>query len=47
MPPGMDAQKAMTIGTAGLTSMLSVMALEEGGITPEKGTIVVTGESGG
>lgn len=47
MPAGMDAQKAMTIGTAGLTAMLCVMALEEGGITPDKGTVVVTGAAGG
>lgn len=47
MPAGMDAQKSMTIGTAGLTAMLCVMALEEGGITPGKGTVVVTGAAGG
>ncbi len=47
MPEGMDAHKAMAIGTAGLTSMLSVMALEDGGITPNKGTILVTGAAGG
>ncbi|MCO4756924.1 MAG: oxidoreductase [Oceanospirillaceae bacterium] len=47
MPAGMDAKMAMTIGTAGLTSMLCVMALEEGGVTPDKGTIVVTGAAGG
>jgi acrylyl-CoA reductase (NADPH) len=47
MPQGMDAKKAMTIGTAGFTSMLCVMALEEGGITPDKGTILVTGAAGG
>ncbi len=47
MPEGMDAKTAMEIGTAGLTSMLCVMALEEGGITPDKGTIVVTGAAGG
>ncbi|MBU2964643.1 MDR family oxidoreductase [Amphritea sp. 2_MG-2023] len=47
MPAGMDAKMAMSIGTAGLTSMLCVMALEEGGITPDKGTILVTGASGG
>lgn len=47
MPAGMDAQKSMTIGTAGLTAMLCVMALEEGGITPDKGTVVVTGAAGG
>lgn len=47
MPQGMDAKTAMEIGTAGLTSMLCVMALEEGGITPDKGTVVVTGAAGG
>lgn len=47
MPAGMDTQKSMTIGTAGLTAMLCVMALEDGGITPDKGTIVVTGAAGG
>lgn len=47
MPTGMDAKTAMIIGTAGLTSMLCIMALEEGGVTPDKGTIVVTGAAGG
>lgn len=47
MPDGMDAAKAMSIGTAGLTAMLCVMALEEGGITPDSGTVVVTGAAGG
>ncbi|WP_158782022.1 MDR family oxidoreductase [Pantoea sp. BAV 3049] len=47
MPAGLDGRKAMIIGTAGLTAMLCVMALEEGGITPESGEVVVTGASGG
>ena len=47
MPEGMDAEKSMAIGTAGLTAMLCVMALEEGGITPDKGSVVVTGAAGG
>ncbi|MBU2966102.1 MDR family oxidoreductase [Amphritea sp. 2_MG-2023] len=47
MPEGMDAAKAMSIGTAGLTAMLCVMALEESGITPDRGTVVVTGAAGG
>lgn len=47
MPEGLDGRRAMIIGTAGLTAMLCVMALEEGGITPEEGEIVVTGASGG
>ena len=47
VPEGMDAQAAMVIGTAGLTAMLSVMALENHGVSPEKGDVVVTGASGG
>jgi acrylyl-CoA reductase (NADPH) len=37
----------MIIGTAGFTAMLCVMALEDAGIRPESGEIVVTGASGG
>ncbi|EXU75396.1 MULTISPECIES: MDR family oxidoreductase [Erwinia] len=47
LPEGLDGRKAMIIGTAGLTAMLCVMALEEGGITPDSGEVVVTGASGG
>ena len=47
MPAGLDARKAMMIGTAGLTAMLCVMALEQSGVTPEQGDILVTGASGG
>jgi len=47
MPKGLDGRKAMIIGTAGFTAMLCVMALEEAGIRPESGEIVVTGASGG
>ena len=47
MPDGMDADKAMAIGTAGFTAMLCVMALEEGGVTPDKGPVIVTGAAGG
>jgi len=39
--------KTMQIGTAGLTAMLCVMALEEGGVTPESGPIIVSGAAGG
>ncbi|MFK3660651.1 MDR family oxidoreductase [Scandinavium sp. NPDC088450] len=46
-PEGMDARQAMIIGTAGFTAMLCVMALEDAGIKPEDGEIVVTGASGG
>ena len=47
LPEGMDPVRTMQIGTAGLTAMLCVMALEEGGVTPESGPIVVSGAAGG
>lgn len=47
MPEGLDARKAMIIGTAGFTAMLCVMALEDAGITPDSGEVLVTGASGG
>lgn len=47
MPAGLDARKAMIIGTAGFTAMLCVMALEDAGVTPQSGEVVVTGASGG
>lgn len=47
MPEGLNQRKAMIIGTAGLTAMLCVMALEEGGVLPESGEVLVTGASGG
>ncbi len=43
MPQGLDARKAMIIGTAGFTAMLWVMALEDAGVRPQDGEIVVTG----
>ncbi|WP_108650425.1 acrylyl-CoA reductase (NADPH) [Dongshaea marina] len=47
LPQGMDEKQTMAIGTAGLTAMLCVMALQDGGITPDMGPILVTGASGG
>lgn len=47
MPDGMTAAHAMAIGTAGYTSMLCVMALEDAGIMPDSGEILVTGAAGG
>lgn len=47
LPDGMKPTDAMAIGTAGYTAMLSVLALEKAGITPDKGPIIVTGASGG
>lgn len=47
LPAGMEEVRTMQIGTAGLTAMLCVMALQEGGVTPESGTIIVSGAAGG
>ncbi|GLS29823.1 putative quinone oxidoreductase, YhdH/YhfP family [Mesorhizobium albiziae] len=47
LPEGMSARDAMAVGTAGYTAMLSVMALERHGITPDRGPVVVTGAAGG
>ncbi|MCG9729489.1 oxidoreductase [Shewanella sp. Isolate13] len=47
MPAHCDAAKAMQIGTAGLTAMLCVQALQNAGVKPEDGEILVTGASGG
>jgi len=47
LPDGLDPKQAIAIGTAGFTAMLCVMTLEEAGITPDKGTVLVTGASGG
>ena len=47
LPAGLSPEEAMAIGTAGLTAMLCVLALERFGMTPDRGTMVVTGASGG
>ncbi|MFJ5510051.1 acrylyl-CoA reductase (NADPH) [Pectobacterium jejuense] len=47
LPASLDPRNAMILGTAGFTAMLCVMALEDGGITPDSGDIIVTGASGG
>ena len=47
LPEAFTTQQAMAIGTAGYTAMLCVLALEEHGITPDAGPILVTGSSGG
>ena len=47
LPEGLTSERAMAIGTAGLTAMLSVMALEDQDVRPGEGEVVVTGASGG
>ena len=47
LPEGLTAARAMTAGTAGLTAMFCVLALERHGLTPADGTAIVTGAAGG
>ena len=45
LPEGLDARQAMAVGTAGLTAMLAVQALEDQGL--KSGPVLVTGAAGG
>lgn len=47
LPNGLTTRQAMAVGTAGLTAMLAIMALEDHGLTPAKGDVLVTGAAGG
>ena len=47
LPDGLDTRAAMAVGTAGLTAMLAVMALEDHGLVPGNGPVLVTGAAGG
>ncbi len=47
LPKELTPSDAMSIGVAGFTAMLCVMALEEQGVTPDRGEIIVTGAAGG
>ncbi len=47
IPEPFSTKDAMAIGTAGYTAMLSVLALEHGGIAPDRGDVLVTGAGGG
>ncbi|KCV81793.1 quinone oxidoreductase [Actibacterium atlanticum] len=47
LPEGLTPRQAMAVGTAGFTAMLAVMALEDHGLTPDKGEVLVTGAAGG
>jgi acrylyl-CoA reductase (NADPH) len=46
-PAGLDAHRAMALGTAGFTAQLCVDALTHGGVTPDDGPVLVTGATGG
>jgi len=47
LPEGLTPKRAMAVGTAGLTAMLAVIALERHGVMPGSGTVLVTGAAGG
>lgn len=47
LPETLSTKDAMAIGTAGFAAMLSIIALQHGGITPDRGDILVTGANGG
>jgi acrylyl-CoA reductase (NADPH) len=47
LEPGLTPRDAMAIGTAGFTAGMSVVALEERGLDPADGPVLVTGASGG
>ena len=47
LPDGLTTRQAMAVGTAGFTSMLAVMALEDHGLSKDNGPVLVTGAAGG
>ncbi len=47
LPEGLSTHDAMAVGTAGLTAMLAVIALEDHGLRPDQGEVLVTGAAGG
>jgi acrylyl-CoA reductase (NADPH) len=47
LPDGLSTRAAMAVGTAGFTAMLAVIALEDHGLVPEAGEVLVTGAAGG
>ncbi|HEY1796848.1 MAG TPA: MDR family oxidoreductase [Stellaceae bacterium] len=47
LPTGLSTRQAMAVGTAGFTAMLAVIALENHGLKPGAGEVLVTGGAGG
>jgi acrylyl-CoA reductase (NADPH) len=47
LPDNIDNHQAMVIGTGGYTAMLCILALEDAGVTPDSGPVLVTGAAGG
>ena len=47
LPAGLSLFDAMALGTAGFTAALGIVRMEENGLRPEKGSVIVTGATGG
>jgi len=47
LPEGLTTKQAMAVGTAGFAAVFAVLALEDHGLAPEKGPVLVTGATGG
>lgn len=47
LPEAISAHRAAAIGTAGFTAMIAVLGLEDAGVRPEHGEVLVTGAAGG
>jgi alcohol dehydrogenase len=47
LPSGLDLLQAMALGTAGLTAALAIVRMEDNGLAPANGPVLVTGASGG
>ena len=47
LPAGLSLFDAMVLGTAGFTAALGIVRMEENGLRPEKGAVIVTGATGG
>ncbi|PES95139.1 NADPH:quinone oxidoreductase family protein [Priestia megaterium] len=47
LPENLTLKEAIVVGTAGFTAALSIQRLEENGVSPEKGKVLVTGATGG
>ena len=47
LPAGLDLFEAMALGTAGFTAALAIVRMEDNGLTPANGPVVVTGATGG
>ena len=47
LPEGLSLYDAMALGTAGFTAALGIVRMEENGLSPSKGPVIVTGATGG